>query len=111
MTVLIDTPMWPAHGTVWGHLVSDSSLAELHAFAAVAQLPPRAFDLDHYDFPRARFDELVDAGAIVVSNGELVRRLAASGLRVPQRDRPRSIRRRELSPGDADALDAPDGRA
>ncbi len=34
MTVLIDTAMWPAHGTLWAHLVSDASLDELHAFAA-----------------------------------------------------------------------------
>ena len=30
MTVLIDTPLWPKHGTVWSHLVSDSSIDELH---------------------------------------------------------------------------------
>ena len=26
MTILIDQPIWPAHDTVWGHLVSDESL-------------------------------------------------------------------------------------
>ena len=31
MVVLIDEAIWPNHGTVWGHLVSDSSLDELHA--------------------------------------------------------------------------------
>jgi hypothetical protein len=25
MAVLIDQPMWPAHGTVWAHLVSVSN--------------------------------------------------------------------------------------
>ena len=54
MTVLIDTPLWPKHGTVWAHLVSDTSLDELHAFARRAELPPRAFDLDHYDVPVER---------------------------------------------------------
>ena len=87
MTVLIDRPMWPAHDTVWSHLVSDSTLAELHAFAEAHGLPRRGFDLDHYDVPAARYDELVAAGALPVSNRELVLRLRASGLRVAQRDR------------------------
>ena len=39
MTVLIDQPIWPAHDTLWAHLVSDSSLDELHAFAARAGIP------------------------------------------------------------------------
>src|SRR5665648_976469 len=30
MTVLVDPPIWPRHGRLWGHLVSDTSLAELH---------------------------------------------------------------------------------
>jgi len=82
MAVLIDPPRWPAHGTVFGHLVSDASLDELHAFAARAGIPPRAFDHDHYDVPVSRYDELVAAGALPLDERELVRRLAASGLRV-----------------------------
>ena len=72
---------------LWGHLVSDSSLDELHAFAARVGLPRRGFDLDHYDVPDFRYDELVAAGAIPVSYRELVERLQASGLRVTQRKR------------------------
>lgn len=87
MTVLIDEPIWPAHGTVWAHLVSDSSLDELHAFASAAGIPRRGFDLDHYDVPAHRWDELVALGAEPVTVREFVRRLEASGLRVPQRDR------------------------
>lgn len=87
MTVLIDQPMWPAHGTLWSHVVSDSTLSELHAFAMRNGLPPRSFDLDHYDVPQERYDELVAAGAAPVTNRELVTRLQASGLRVAQRDR------------------------
>jgi hypothetical protein len=92
MTVLIDWPIWPAHDTVWGHLVSDSSLDELHAFARAAGLPPRSFDLDHYDVPISRHAELVAAGALPVSYRDLVRRLERSGLRVKGRDRPGSGR-------------------
>ena len=82
MAVLIDPPRWPAHGTVFGHLVSDASLDELHAFAARAGIPPRAFDHDHYDVPVSRYDDLVAAGALPLDERELVRRLARSGLRV-----------------------------
>lgn len=85
--MLIDQPLWPAHGTLWSHVVSDESLEELHTFAAGVGLPSRSFDLDHYDAPEHRYDELVAAGAESVSIRDLVRRLQASGLRVTQRER------------------------
>ena len=85
--MLIDQPMWPAHGRLWAHVVSDTSLEELHAFAAATGLPERSFDRDHYDVPAERWQALIDAGAVPVSNRELVTRLAASGLRVSQRQR------------------------
>ena len=87
MAVLVDEPMWPAHGRLWAHLVSDRSLEELHEFAALAGLPRRGFDLDHYDVPDERVDELVALGAERVSAGDLTRRLIASGLRIRARDR------------------------
>ncbi len=87
--MLLDRPAWPAHGTLWAHLVSDSSLQELHAFARAAGLQERSFDRDHYDVPEARYDDLVARGAVPVSNRDLVRRLQASGLRVTQRERRR----------------------
>ena len=87
MTVLIDQPTWPAHDTVWSHLVSDVSLEELHDFAAANGIPRRGFDLDHYDVPAHRYESLVAAGALPVGNRELVLRLRASGLRVSGRER------------------------
>jgi len=87
VTVLVDVPMWPAHGRLWAHLVSDASLEELHAFAERAGLPRRSFDLDHYDVPDERIPELTQMGADQVSAHELTRRLIASGLRVRARDR------------------------
>lgn len=87
MTVLIDEPIWPAHGTVWAHLVSDESYAELHDFAAHAGIPARGFDHDHYDVPLDRWDDLVALGAEPVTGRELLRRLQASGLRVTQREK------------------------
>ncbi|MFC7403227.1 DUF4031 domain-containing protein [Citricoccus sp. GCM10030269] len=87
MAMLIDPARWPAHGTVFSHLVSDRSLEELHAFAAAAGVSPRAFDGDHYDVPVERYDDLVARGAEEVSGTELVRRLVASGLRIPAAQR------------------------
>lgn len=85
MALWIDPPAWPAHGRLWSHLVSDTSLAELHAFAAAAGLPRRACEGDHYDVPEERYAALVKAGARPVPGRELVRVLQASGLRVPKR--------------------------
>lgn len=87
MTILIDDPMWPAHGRLWAHVVSDADLAELHAFATANGLPPRSFDRDHYDVPEEAHARLVAAGASHVSGKELVRRLRASGLRITARER------------------------
>ncbi|WP_065570693.1 DUF4031 domain-containing protein [Microbacterium oleivorans] len=87
MAILVDSAMWPAHGRLWAHLVSDSDLAELHAFAAAHGIPPRAFDRDHYDVPEDAIDALVAGGAERVGAHELVRRLIASGLRVTARER------------------------
>lgn len=85
--ILIDPPFWPAHGRIWSHLVSDSSYAELHAFATRVGIPRQAFDGDHYDIPQERYADVVAAGAVEVGGGELIRRLIASGLRIPARDR------------------------
>jgi len=74
---------------LWSHLVSDSSLEELHDFARRMGIPRRSFDLDHYDVPDSRYDELVAAGAEPVSIRQLVERLRDSGLRVSQRQRQR----------------------
>lgn len=85
--ILVDEPRWPAHGRLWGHVVSDASLAELHAFASRAGLPPGGFDHDHYDYPIDLQPRLLDAGARLVPSGTLLRRLRAAGLRVRPQDR------------------------
>jgi predicted kinase len=87
MAVLIDEPIWPAHGTLWAHLVSDESYRELHAFAGRAGIPERGFDHDHYDVPLQRWQKLVDLGAQPVTGRELLRRLQRAGLRVRQKDK------------------------
>ena len=79
--ILIDPPAVPAHGRLWSHLVSDTSYAELHEFAARLGIPRRAFERDHYDVVAERYAGAVAAGATPVSTREIVRRLHASGLR------------------------------
>ena len=96
MSIYIDPPIWPAHCTVFSHLISDASLAELHEFAAAAGISERAFDRDHYDVPAHLYDELVRAGAVELSGAELTRTLIASGLRIPLKERPEKIRPRLL---------------
>ena len=96
MSIYIDPPVWPAHGTVFSHLISDASLAELHEFAAAAGISERAFDRDHYDVPAHLYDELVQAGSIELSGAQLTRTLIASGLRIPLKERPEKIRPRLL---------------
>jgi hypothetical protein len=81
VTILVDPPTWPGHGRLWSHLVSDTSYEELHAFAARVGLPRRAFERDHYDVIAERFDDVLAAGAQLVSSREIVARLRAAGLR------------------------------
>ena len=87
MAVLIDPPRWPAWGTIFSHLVSDSSLDELHAFARANDVPRAAFDHDHYDVPGRMYDALVAAGAEPVRETQLIRRLIAGGMRLRAVDR------------------------
>ncbi|WP_018156256.1 DUF4031 domain-containing protein [Demetria terragena] len=81
MTVLIDRPIWPGWDTLWSHLVSDSSLEELHETARAIGLPDHLFDQDHYDVPIKLYDQAIACGAEPVEGRELIRRLIGSGLR------------------------------
>lgn len=79
--ILVDPPNAAGHGRLWSHVASDTSFAELHAFARGLGLPQRGFDRDHYDVPAEWHDRVVAAGAHPVSSRELVARLVAAGLR------------------------------
>jgi Protein of unknown function (DUF4031) len=81
VTIFIDRPLWPARGRLWSHMVSDTSFAELHDFAARLGMPPRAFERDHYDVPSDLYEPAVELGAEPIGSQELVARLVKAGLR------------------------------
>ncbi|HEU5241815.1 MAG TPA: DUF4031 domain-containing protein [Ornithinibacter sp.] len=85
MAILIDPPRPEAHGRRWSHLVSDTSLDELHAFARAVGIPERGFEGDHYDVPEERYADVVAAGARPTPARDLLRALQASGLRLQKR--------------------------
>ena len=87
MAILVDQPRWWWRGRRWSHLVSDSSLDELHEFAAEVGIPERGFQGDHYDIPEEYREDLIAAGAEQVESRELVRRLRAAGLRLTPAER------------------------
>jgi len=82
LTLLVDTPRShkgsPRGAARWSHLVSDTSLAELHAFAAQLGLHPTWFQpygrLPHYDITEAKWRKARQLGAQLVSYGEIARR-------------------------------------
>jgi hypothetical protein len=82
VAILVDDAVWPWRGRRWAHLVSDTSIAELRAFADALGIDRRLFQGDHYDIPEELRVGAVAAGAGPVSSRELVRRLRASGLRL-----------------------------
>ena len=70
MAILIDEARWWYKDRKWCHLVSDTSLEELHRFAAA------------HDIPEEYRETLIDGGAEVVPSRELLRRLRDAGLRL-----------------------------
>ena len=81
MAILVDDAIWPWRGRVWAHLVSDTSVDELHAFAERLGLPRRAFQGDHYDVTDELRDCAIAEGARAVSSRDVVRALRDAGLR------------------------------
>ncbi len=79
--ILADTPRWIWRGQVWGHLVSDSSIDELHDFARRLGKRRIGFQGDHYDLSSDEHERALEAGALSVDSRELVRRLRKAGLR------------------------------
>lgn len=82
LTLYVDECRWWFRDRQWCHLVSDSSLDELHDFASALGVSTRAFHGDHYDLPEEWRSRAVESGAVEVSSRELLGRLRDSGLRL-----------------------------
>ena len=82
MALLLDEAHWHWRGRLWCHLVSDTSLHELHAFAEWIGVPHRAFQGDHYDIPEEARPIAIEEGALVVTSREIVLALYSAGLRL-----------------------------
>lgn len=81
MAILVDQALWPRWDRYWCHLISDTSLEELHAFAAELGLPDKAFGGDHYDIPSEIRLRAIENGALEVTSRDIVEALLRSGLR------------------------------
>src|SRR4051794_27256410 len=80
MAVLVD-PLreYPHAGLAishWCHMAVDGAFEELHAFAAGLGIPRARFQGDHYDLPPWVRERAVAGGALEVSTGELLHRMA-----------------------------------
>jgi hypothetical protein len=91
VAIFVDECRWWHKERHWCHMVSDSSLDELHDFAARLNIPERGFHRDHYDLPETYREQAVALGAIEVTSRELLHRMRAAGLRV-RKSRDTSVR-------------------
>lgn len=82
MAILVDECRWSHRDHVWCHMISDTSLEELHEFAQRLGIPPRGFHGDHYDLPQHVRENAVSLGAQQVTSREIVRALTIAGLRL-----------------------------
>jgi Protein of unknown function (DUF4031) len=87
MALLVDECRWWWRGRQWCHLVSDTSLDELHELARRLGVPERAFQGDHYDLHEGLRAMAIRSGAESVTSRELVVRLRISGLRLTPAER------------------------
>lgn len=81
MAILVDGAHWPWRGRLWAHLISDTSLEELHEFATRLGIPDRAFQGDHYDITDELRDCAIAEGAVPVDSRAIVMALRAADLR------------------------------
>jgi RimJ/RimL family protein N-acetyltransferase len=81
VTVLVDECRWPWRDRLWCHLVSDTSVDELHQFAHQLGLPRVAFQGDHYDLHEDGRARAIVTGAVPVDSRVLLLALKAAGLR------------------------------
>lgn len=81
VAILVDDAVWPWRDRMWCHLISDTSLDELHAFARRLGVPERGFGGDHYDIPAEVRHVAISEGALPVTSREVIYALTRAGLR------------------------------
>lgn len=81
MAILIDQALWPWREWMWCHMISDTSVEELRAFADSLGIPEKGFQGDHVDVPEHFRQRAIDAGAREVSSREVLAALYAAGIR------------------------------
>ena len=87
MAILIDEAIWPWRDWLWCHMISDTSIEELKAFAKELGVPDKGFQGDHVDLPEHMREIAIANGAKVVSSRELVNALYSAGLRARPHER------------------------
>lgn len=88
MAILVDDCIWPWRDRLWCHMISDTNLEELHAFARWIGIPERGFQGDHYDIPEEMRAMAVEEGAIEVTSRGVVEALRDAGIRDRRRHQP-----------------------
>ena len=92
MAILIDSFYNGARGPIryWhsrcGHLVSDTSIEELHEFAENLGLRREWFQvksIPHYDLTGTVYELAIAQGAILVTSREIIRRAVRNGQNLP----------------------------
>ena len=81
MAILIDQAQWPWRDWLWCHMISDTSVDELKAFADSLGIPERGFQGDHVDLPEHMRQIAIERGAREVSTREILAALYATGIR------------------------------
>ena len=87
MTIYVDQCRWSARNHSWCHMVSDTSLDDLHVFAELIGIPRRAFHGDHYDLPQHIREKAISHGAQEVTSRRIVQILSTAGLRLSPQQR------------------------
>lgn len=77
MAIYVDFPCWPKRRLVYGHMMTNGDIRELHDFAARLGLKRAWFQNKpghpHYDVSIGQYYKAIRFGAIAVTSKELVR--------------------------------------
>ncbi|MDG2262064.1 MAG: DUF4031 domain-containing protein [Actinomycetota bacterium] len=99
--ILVDNAIWTWRDRKWAHMVSDTSIQELHDFATSIGKLRIMFQGDHYDVDEDHRALAIEHGASPVDGRDIVKALRSAGLRKRPSDPQINWRRRvQCSVGD-----------